>query len=502
MPSPPVDSASSDKSASRTRWRTALFVIALCAVVVAAFYVAGLVNRRSNLSARCFDDMFSGRTTQALKALEEYRGVAAGDVPARVHDELFRLAGDKQYPLYRDKADRYLVDRVVLLALAAERALGRARDPGEAAVHAVGYVLHNVQSGGPPEALAFRVTVPQVLCRGFGGPVESAWTVVSLLRVRGAHACVILFPGSKPDTADYAIAGVLIGQKLWLFDPYRGVPVCRASDGCIADLQTLVSGGDAPKPRFGGDGTPVTVERLRTALYLVPADASTVLPDGWLLGDIFRRNGRGEVVYRSFRDDLRNVAAAVFGEGARVTDSFTTMTCEGRGEVVALWDYPFKVDQLLATSTDYYAKLAQAHRAATVYLNERRLHLFGAFEPAREQYGRLLQEKASDGEVVEDVSFFRALVSAKPDERAELLSGYLAKYPAGRWRPLATLVLLELEVSHGGAEAARSYAAALRDTPYAFYADLLAEAAVTRRPVVWTYPPDKAPTTAPAGARR
>ncbi len=277
-----------------------------------------------------------------------------------------------------------------------------------------------------------------------------------LLRVRGIHAAVVELPPASDGAEPYHVVGVLIEQKLYLFDPYRGVPLCRASDGCVVNLQALLSGADSLGPGFGGPGTPISADGFTAAKYLVPADSGNVSPDGYLLGKIISDNGRYETLYRPFRRDLGNLAAAVFGSGVAppmLEDRFTAVVFQGRSETVALWTLPFKVDDLLLNRPGYRQMLLDAHGALPLYHAARYAHLFQRSD-AVEQYAAVLRDHGDKPAVVHDVRFFKAVAQSDRDRRAAELSGYLAECPAGRFRALATLLLAEIEAARGHADAA------------------------------------------------
>jgi len=490
---PPAPSETEESSQTRW-WRTPLLVLVLFAAVFAFFLVRARLTRKERASQACFQAMFSRRLAPALEALSKYREFAEEDIPAAVKDELFKLAGNADYPLYSRQADKYFLERVVFFSRTSDHALARAKNLGSPVLSVFDYVVRNLQPGVErPETKGLVVAPLHVLCRGYGEAVECAWVLAALLRSCGVHAVVIRLPPSEKDKPPHRIVGALSDGRLYLFDPYRGVPICRAGDGRIADLQALLSGEQVMDPLFGGPGTPVTLDGLRGATYFVPAHVGNVLPDAWLLSEILRENGRYEVVYRSFRDDLRNIAAAVFGDRAQVKDGFTRLTAQGRGEVVDLWPVPFKVDQRLAKTPGYYDKVTQAHRAAATYLAARQAQLFGEYEAAVSLYDEVLQRHADDVEVVEDVTFLKALAAPKISDRAQRLAGYLKDYPAGLWWPPATLRLAEIEAWRGDKDAALELIARLKP-PYDLRAKLLKLAiSKGKAQVRWRFPETTAP---------
>ena len=491
---PPAPSETEESSQARW-WRTPLLVLVLFAAMFAFFLVRARLTRKERASQACFQATFSRRLDPALEALSKYREFAEEDIPAAVKDELFKLAGNADYPLYSRQADKYFLERVVFFSRTSDHALARAKNLGSPVLSVFDYVVRNLQPGVErPETKGLVVAPLHVLCRGYGEAVECAWVMAALLRAAGSggHAAVVWLP--RPAKGEpYCIVGALSDGRLYLFDPYRAVPICRAGDGRIADLQALLSGEQVMDPLFGGPGTPVTLDGLRSATYFVPAHAGNVLPDAWLLSEILRENGRHEVIYRSFRDDLRNVAAAVFGDRAQVKDGFTRLTAKGRSEAVDLWPVPFKVDQRLAKTPGYYDKVTQAHRAAAAYLVARQAQLFGEYEAAVSLYNDVLQRHADDAEVVEDVTFFKALAAPKVSDRAQGLAGYLKDYPAGRWRPPATLRLAEIEARRGDKDAALALIARLKP-PYDLRAKLLKLAiSKGKAQIRWRFPETTAP---------
>ena len=75
---------------------------------------------------------------------------------------------------------------------------------------------------------------------------------------------------------------------------------------------------------------------------------------------------------------------------------------------------------------------------------------------------------------MEDVTFFRSSTAPTPAERADELKAYLERYPEGRWRPLATLLLAERLGRLGRTEEAIQLAEHL-PPPYELRGKLLAE---------------------------
>lgn len=477
--------------------RVPLLLVLLCVTLAGVFYVQGRLKKPQDLARRCAEAMFAENLEAAFEAFAEYRELAQDDVPDSVRDEVFRLQGDKDFPLGPGQDDstqlRYLIERAVFFSLAAESALAgvRSGDLRGAALSVLAYVRRNVQSGvGGVEFPDIAVTPVHVLCRGYGCALESAWLMACLLRIRGIHAAVVELPPPSEGAERYYIVGVLIEQKLYLFDPYRGVPLCRASDGCVADLETLLDENDSLAPEFGGPGKPVSVEGLRSAAYFVPADAGNVLPDAFLLGRIVSDKGRYETLYRSFRRDLGNLAAAVFGSRVATSmleDRFTTIAFHGRREIVALWDLPFKVDDLLLNRPDYRKKLADVHAALPFYLAARHAHLFKR-PGAAEQYAAVLRNHADKPAVVHDVAFFKAVAQDDRDKRAAELAAYLAEYPSGRFRALATLLLAEIEAARTRFDSALDLVAQVQP-PYDLRAGLLRAAIQDGKGIIaWQFP--------------
>ena len=530
---------SGDERQAAPRWRGPLLVVVLCLAVFALFWVFSRAKNKDRAAEACFKALFSNQVGRALEIFQEYREFAKDDVPSDVRDDFLRLKADRYkgtYPIYTEQVDEEFLDRTVFFCLASDYALTRAKDQPSAALRALLYAWRNVQSGGHGAAgSGLDVNPLHVLYRGYGNSVQHAWVMASLLRYQGMHAAVILLrdspqddqrregadggdkvDGALPATGQgagegeeepYAIVGVVgdRGRRLYLFDPYRAVPICRASDRRIADLQTLLSGEDGLAPGLGGPETPVTVARLRNGLYLVPTTVVGVLPDGFLLQQIIRQNRQPYVVHRSFREDLRNLASVVFGQGAETEDRFTSLKLEGQGAVVRLWNYPFLVASKLADrGSGYFDRLTRAHRAmATIYLKARQAQLLGNAALARTLYDDALAKHPDDAEAVEDIRFFKASlapaeVEEAPDEDAlaSVLAGqvrafteYLRAYPSGRWRPLATLLLAELQALSGNAETARDLAAQLKGSPYALRARLLTWALRDgKRRIVFRFP--------------
>jgi hypothetical protein len=267
------------------KWRAPLLVAVLLALAVIYVAIRGCAGRADRASRACFEAMFRQQHDRAAKALDAYRDLGADEIPPDVRDEVYKLEPYKNYPVAKTQFDDLLIERAAFYALASDHAVAPARDLRGAALCALGYVREHLQSGTRPETDDLAVTPVHALYRGYGDPALSAWAMAALLRHRrGIHACVIqLLPPDDEEGAAYSIVGVVIDRRLYLFDPYRGVPLCRASDLAIADLQGLLSGRDTLAPGFGGVGTLVTLDALRRGLYFVPADISNVLPDAWLL---------------------------------------------------------------------------------------------------------------------------------------------------------------------------------------------------------------------------
>lgn len=470
-------------------WRAPLLVAVLVLIVLAAFYVGRTgSDDKAEVSRRCFQNMMTHKLGPAVAELAKYRTRAKGEIPAVVREGFFRLKAAGDYPIYTDEADEYLVERTAFFCLAARIALGDTEDPRKAAVNALQYVAENLASrvGAGPRP---RDVAPfDLLRRGYScRSADSAWTMACLLRFGGFHATVIqLDPSSPPDAAGDWVVGVLAGRNLDLFDPWRGVPVCRASDGNVADVAGIVSGEEQPGP---GHADTVTKEKLGKAVYFVPADTGSVIPDAFLLEQIIRENGGGPgMVYRSFRRDLGNIGAAVFGEGTRVSDGLTAFKVDGRDEAVALWLHPFNVQQAM-TRPEYRREFVQSHRAlVNVYLDSRTAQLIGLREQAVAHYGRLLKDHAGDAEVAEDLAFFSGSAAAGDDARAAALTSCIDAYPAGRWRPLAMMLLAETEARLGNFEAAANLADEI-PPPYDLRArHLAATVKAGGKRLTWTFP--------------
>ena len=472
------------------KWRVPLLLIVLCSVVFALFWVSGRVKRPGRWASVCFNAMMAHRFDQALEALERYRELAREDIPASVEDELFQLRNNPDYPLGSERANAYFMARTIFLCVASGHAMARAEDEPGAAVAALRYVFRNVQSGGgPPKAQRFHVGPAHALYRGYGGPVHSAWAMAELLRHRrGLNACVVQIPAADKDAEPYYLCGSVIHGKMYLFDPYRAVAICRGHGTRVADVAGLLSGRHKLAPRFGGPGTPVTLDGLRKATYWIPASVATVTADAYLIQQIFEQSERKtDLVYRSFRRDLEHVAAAVYGHGTEVRDSFIRTSVDGRSDAVALWPVPFKVDQM-RSSEEYAGWLGEVHRAVIIYWGPREDQLLGQHEAALTRYEEILAKHADDPEVAGDVSFFRACSGLRMAERSDLLRAYLREHPNGRWRPLATLRLAELEVWQEHKAAALELVAQMK-APYDLYAALLAKALEQgERNVRWVFP--------------
>jgi len=470
-------------------WRAPLIVAVLALIVLAALYVAQTgPDGEADVSRRCFQNLMSHRPAAAIAELTKYRALTDDEVPTVVTEGFFRLKALGDYPIYTGEADEYLVERTAFFCLAARVALGDTEDPRKAAVNALQYVAENlasrVEAGpGPRDVAPFDLLRRGYSCR----PADSAWTMACLLRFGGFHAAVIsLDPSSPPDAPGDWLVGVLAGRNLYLFDPWRGVPVCRASDGNVADVAGIVSGREQAGP---GHADAVTKEKLGKAVYFVPADTGNVIPDAFLLGRIIRKNAGGRVVvFRPFRRDLGNIGSAVFGEGTRVSDGLTAFKVDGRDEVVALWLHPFEVQQAM-TRPEYRREFVESHRAlVNVYLDPRTAQLIGLREPAVVHYGRLLKEHTGDADAVEDVTFFNGSAAAHDHARTTALRSYLDAYPAGRWRTPAMMLLAETEARLGNSEAV----AQLTDeipSPYDLRARrLAATVSAGAKQLTWTFP--------------
>jgi hypothetical protein len=490
-PAPPSEPASAPK------WRAPLLLGVLCAIALTWAWVSSQAKDPKREASDCYELMFAGQTQQAMHAFERFRQVSDLPVPEDAEDEVFLLEGQPNYPIPHKTLNAYLMERIFFYSQVSRQALKHAGTQGAAAIAALEYVRENIQPGTRPESDGLVVTSMHVLYRGYGNSVEMAWVMAEILRFRGLHACLVLLKPKTEEAGDaYALVGVLIGRELYLFDPYRAVAVCRASDGRIADLKTLTSGADTLAPEFGG---PERVESLKEAAYLVPSSPSFILPDSYRLANILRQHERRETLYRSFRADLRNIAAAVFGEGSRVrTAGSVRFSVEGRDENVLLWDIPFKIDQLIH-QPEYFEKIAKAHTRVQQYWIARQAHLFGEPKIALELFQRHQEESPDDAGVIEDIAFFSALAAAKgEDAPAKKLAEYLAAYPDGQWRPLATLRLAEVELAGGNLDAAKDLLAELGPA-YALRARLMqTKPEASPSLVTWQYPDKTTPPPAPS----
>jgi hypothetical protein len=499
----------------RPKWFAPLVVGLLFVVVLVVWWFSKGAQRPRRLSALCFRAIFEAQDHyRASLVLDEYRKEAADPIPIEVRDEIYKLRTERyaeRYPLVHDEMGPYLIANVAFFSLASDSALQGAQTEEQGAMRALRYVSLHVQSGtGSHPIRALPVGAIHALYRGYGDASQVAWIMANLLRYRGIHACVIQLPRDPETRRSYFLTGAMIRRRMYLFDPYRCVPLCRARDGRIAHLGGLL-GGDRLAPGFGGPGSPVTVDELRRAAYLIPAGSGNILPDAWLVQQVVNDNGRHDVIYRSFRRDLRRLAAVVFGTGstgqATYGGDYTRIVAEGRRQVCALWPLPFHIEKL-GTQVDYVRQLDRIHGPLQVYHAARSRQLFGDYPAARDLYAAAAKHENLPAEAAEDIRFFRAIVTATADQRAEQLGRYLNAYPDGRWRPLATFHLATLYAQTGQFEPALELAARL-DGPYRLVGELLRQAATAgKRRIVWSYPGQTPPpggmrppsTTAPAAA--
>ncbi|MFO7898501.1 MAG: transglutaminase domain-containing protein [Planctomycetota bacterium] len=490
----PADKDPQAQEPERENRRVWLFVAAVAAGLLVVLVALLLVNRRSGrqkerAAEACLKALYAMNFPRAVEMFEEFRELTAADIPAEVRDEYMRLSADrynKNYPLPPAKPDRhflhYFLHRALLTCRYAQGAFRGAEDRPAMAKAALDYVRTNVQADPTPiEKQPVHMNPIDVLNRGYGNAVQMSWAMAYLLRNAGLHAAVgFLHP--TDDDPRYALVGVLIDRRLYLFDPFRGVALCRAADGRVADLRSLLSGEHELAPRFGGPGSPVRVERLRKAAYFVPADTGNVTPDAWLLNQILRGGGAHHVLYRPFRGDLRQLGAAVFGEGTRVRSPSRNHWLLAAGDLkrrVGLWPFPFMVDQA-KTKPGYGERFIRAYPGAAVYWDVRSDQLMcnEKLSPAvRQQYGQLLEEHKDHPRFAEDLTFFRGRLAHTPAEQAGLMAGYLAEYPDGRWQPLAAMLQAELEARLGHGNVVRELTRGIEPpSPYALRARLLEQA--------------------------
>jgi hypothetical protein len=519
-PPEPRDASSSDQalfgteaveSFERPRWRAPLLVGVLIVMGLVAFWFAKDAQQPRRFASLCFQAMFVAQKhyTAAL-ALAEYRKEAGDEIPAEVHDEVYRLRTQpyaEQHPLVHDTMDPHLIANAAFFSLASDSALQGAQTLQEAAKQGLRYVSLRVQADAIREGESvFPVGSIHALYRGHGTPSQLAWILADLLRCRGIHACVVQLPPTPPAKRVYFLTGVLIGRHLHLLDPHRGVPLCRAHDGRVARLAGLLAGSERLAPGFGGPGTPATVDALRRASYLVPAGPGNILPDAWLLQKIVNDNGRHDVIYRSFRRDLRQLAAVVFGTGGKEMRTFggdyVTIRASDRQQVCALWPFPFQIGKL-GQNPDYVLQLARSTSSLRAYQEARSEHLFGQYKAALRLYDEAAAREDLPEGAAEDIAFLRASITPTPEDRAERLGRYLNDYAKGRWRPLATFHLATLYAETGQFQPAIELAAQL-EGPYGLIGSLIRQAAEDgKRRIVWSFPDANEPvpmTTAPARA--
>jgi hypothetical protein len=493
-----AQSTQSDKPVAPPKWRAPLLLGILCAVGLTWAWLGARAKGPGRAASACYQQMFSGQTAKALEAFKWFKDTAELDVPEGASDEVFELQGLADYPIYTDKLDAYLMERIFFYCHVSQKALAKATDRRKAVSGALEYVRRHMQPGTRPETKNMVVTSMHILYRGYGNSIEMSWVMTEILRFRGIQTCIIILPPEEGASESYGLVGAVIDKRLHLFDPYRTVPLCRASDGKIADLQTLLAGADTLAPEFGG---PKMVARLKKASYVVPSSVGFILPDIYRLADIIGRHRRPETIYRSFRGDMRNIAAGVFGDHSRVRGkTYTRLTVEGRDETVLLWDVPFKVDRMIRQPA-YRQKLDAAHAKVRVYWLARQAHLFGESGIAAEFFRQRLQEFPDDADLAEDAAFFSAMAGAKGSDPPKMLSDYLKSYPEGRWRQSATMRLAEFEMVNGKGDAALELIAELKP-PYDLRASLMKKALAGKSGrVAWWYPefPKPGVTSAPAG---
>ncbi len=493
----------------------AAVVIGLLALFVVMWFRArGPLQSKERVGAACFHAMFARDFDQAIAMFREFRELAEEDIPPEVRDEFMALTADRfqqTYPIYPREANPHQLWKTVSGSQFARAAFEGATTAQDFALAALRYVRINMQADPTPiEEQPVLLDPVELLHRGYGDSLQMSWVMAHLLRNGGLDAAVGYLPASD-DEPDYGIVGVVIDRRMYLFDPFRGVPLCRAADGRVADLESLLSGEHELVPGFGGPGSPVRLDRLRRAAFFVPADSSNVTPDAWLLDLIFKGGGWHNFIYRPVTRDIRQIGAAVFGDGARLRQprgNYWVLLDEESELRVGLWPFPFLVDQ--AKSDPQYAdRLVQAYPHAPLVWDVRSAQLLRDKElnkAVRERYAELRERHEDNPEFLEDLTFFSTRLASYPGEQAGLLAGYLEDYPDGRWRPLATMMRAELEAQSGRGDVARGLTARIEPpSPYALRARLL-EQVVAQQPtgraiIRWQFPETDDEQTSPEPAR-
>lgn len=463
-------------------------IIIIAAVVPVLMKRAEMREREATMAQtgkQIFQALSEGNIPNSLALLEKYREAAMPILPEETKDDLFRL-DRKNFPLYTDTIDQHILQDILLFVGAVEGPAKSATNQRHLTINMLGYVMRSVQSGGGrPEAMSLVVPPALVLMRGYGNPVQAAWLYAKLLRYTGMHTAVIYLEQGE-GVAPYAITGVAIEGKLLLFDPYRAMPLIRKSDGAIADLASIVSGKQELEQGFGGEGTPVTVEALKKALYFVPSEPENVLPDSYFINRILQEGGRKEIIYRPFRRDLRNMAAAVFGEGAKVEDKNVAFFSQGRAEIVAIWDRPFKLEAMF-TDPKYIETINAAHMAEQILIIPRQAQILGNRELAIQEYEKIIAT-AGNADAVQDAAFFKAMATNGQKERIAGLVAFTEKYPESTRRPLALIVIAELQAMQNNKDEALRIAQTV-PAPYDIRAKQLIKALeANQQGIVWKFP--------------
>ncbi|QDU64470.1 hypothetical protein Pan216_53600 [Planctomycetes bacterium Pan216] len=152
-----------------------------------------------------------------------------------------------------------------------EPPLTRAQQLFDWVVRNVEIVPPNFQVEAPPLPLAVR---------GSGNSHERSWLFLELLRQAGLQGCMVALPMPNNPEALYPwLCGVIIEEKIYLFEPALGVPV-PTKKGSVATLDELAKDPSLVEffPKASGLSYFVTKEQLKGFSLLLIIEPQMVAP--------------------------------------------------------------------------------------------------------------------------------------------------------------------------------------------------------------------------------
>jgi hypothetical protein len=270
-----------------------------------------------------------------------------------------------------------------------------------------------------------------------------------MARQMGLRADVAVLPSGGPQGDKECLVQVYTdGGTTMLVDPYRGVPLVDPASGEALSLAALTARPEAYGSllRLGEISSAYQADMFKAAELKAAVDPQACYPRFLVF------------------DHLLSVLPAhpcVGFQSAALPE----------GQKAELWTAPVEILDRMA-SKGYAEQAAKAYAAMTSIREARATQLGGAYGSAAEKYGAVLADLKNTlaqteiketgamlTEALEVASFFAAVNAYDGGDGAQAerqLRDYLAQYPSGRWRVLATVILGEELLAAGDKAGAKA----------------------------------------------